>query len=138
MSAGLQLRLDPAGKVVSLKPLESFVGMHYDSQSPYLGYLLARVTEMCIGKALDGKDAIEDGGDPAPYAQALRTGFRGQQAIGWLMHTIKANHNNFVRLCLAGLSLLGTLKVENPSKSGVLRSKVCTTLGLSTGRLVGS
>ena len=39
---------------------------------------------------------------------------------------------------LAGLSLLGTLKVTNPSKRGVLRSKVCTTLGLSTGRLVGS
>lgn len=41
-------------------------------------------------------------------------------------------------LQLAGLSLLGTLKVRNPSKRGVLRSKVCTTLGLSTGRLVGS
>ena len=39
---------------------------------------------------------------------------------------------------LTGLSLLGTLKVKNPSKRGVLRSKVCTTLGLSTGRLVGS
>jgi hypothetical protein len=89
-----------AGKVVNLKPLESFVGMHYDSQSPYLGYLLARVTEMCIGEALDGKDSIEEGGNPAPYAQALRMGFRGQQAIGWLMHAIKANHNDFVRLCL--------------------------------------
>jgi len=89
-----------AGKGVNLQPLESFVGMHYDSQSPYLGYLLARVTEMCIGEALDGKDAIEDGGDPSPYAQALRIGFRGEQAIGWLMAAIKANHNNFVLLCL--------------------------------------
>ncbi|MFM7554474.1 MAG: transposase, partial [Verrucomicrobiota bacterium] len=39
---------------------------------------------------------------------------------------------------LAGLSLLGTLKVKNPSKRGVLRSKVCTTSGLATGRPVGS
>ena len=30
---------------------------------------------------------------------------------------------------LAGLSLLGTLKVKTPSKRGVLRSKVCTTSG---------
>ena len=39
---------------------------------------------------------------------------------------------------LAELSLLGTLKVKNPSKSEVLRSKVCTTSGSATGRLVGS
>ena len=41
-------------------------------------------------------------------------------------------------VALAGLSLLGTLKVKNPSKRGVLRSKVCTTSGLATGRPVGS
>ena len=89
-----------AGKVVTLEPLESLVGMQYDPQSPYLGYMLARVTEMCIGEALDGKESIEDGGDPTPYAQALRMGFRGQQAKVWLMNAIKANHNSFVRLCL--------------------------------------
>ena len=39
---------------------------------------------------------------------------------------------------LAELSLLGTWKVENPSKSRVLGSKVCTTSDRAAGQADGS
>ncbi len=63
------------------------------------------------------------------------------EAAGFAAKTVPVvlkERNQSFQIVLAGLSLLGTLKVTNPSKRGVLRSKVCTTLGLSTGRLVGS
>jgi hypothetical protein len=89
-----------AGENVNLDFLEASVDMQYAPQSPYLGFLLARVTEMCIIESLDGKDSIESGGDPAPYSQALRLGFRRVLAIFWLKEAIDANQNDFVRQCL--------------------------------------
>ena len=84
------------GKTASLDPLEKFVEKQHDPSSPYLSFILKSITSECIGKKL----AMNQGGDSAPYEQALRLGYRGENTIAWLMDAIKSGNNNFVRLCM--------------------------------------
>lgn len=88
------------GKNVKLDSLEKCVDKQYHKTSPYLGWILAQVTFMCIDKTLESQPAMDEGGNSALYAQAISLGYRNVKAFGWLIDAIKGEKNGFVKLCL--------------------------------------
>ena len=100
--AAMQTQVDlKDSKPVSLDALEAYAPLRDNPASPYLSWILGKAIDGCLAEHLEGKAEIEDGGDPAPYAQAIRLGYRGEASFSWLMQAIKAGANDFVRLCLA-------------------------------------